>query len=162
MEIRLAALITLLPLLALSQSASSQTFLKDVAPVIGQKCIQCHGHSSKMGDLDLETREGFLKGGKHGASVVAGNAAESRLYKHLIGQLQPRMPLGGQLTAEQIAVFKSWIDSGAQWDPTAALTTSCKELLVLPTRGSPRPHLHRRVGSRQTSGKGSTPKSPRG
>ncbi len=126
MENRLAALISLLPLLA-----SSQTFSKDVAPLIAQKCIQCHGHAAngqvtKMGDLDLETREGFLKGGKHGPSVVAGNAADSRLYKHLTGQFQPMMPLGGHLAPEQIAIFKTWIDAGAQWETTAALTTSAK------------------------------------
>jgi hypothetical protein len=117
--LRFTALIPVLPLLA-----AAQTFSKDVAPLIADKCVQCHGHSTKMGDLDLESREGFLKGGKHGAPVVAGNAAESRLYRHLTGQLQPLMPFGGRLTAEQIAVFKGWIDAGAQWDSGATLTTT--------------------------------------
>ena len=32
------------------------------------------------------------------------------------------MPLGGKLSAEEIAVLKSWIDSGADWDSSVALS----------------------------------------
>jgi len=119
MRIRLTALILMLPLVA-----ASQTFSKEVAPLIAEKCVQCHGHSVQMGGLNLETREGFLKGGKHGAPVVAGNATDSRLYRHLTGQLQPLMPFGGHLTEPQIALFKSWIDAGAHWESQAPLTTA--------------------------------------
>jgi len=79
-----------------------------------------------MGDLNLESRDGFLKGGKHGAAVVAGNASESSLYRHLTGQLQPLMPLGGHLTEAQNGVFKAWIDAGAQWDSGVTLTSAAK------------------------------------
>jgi len=119
--LKLTAVLALLPLLA-----ASQTFSKDVAPLMTEKCIQCHSHTTKMGDLDLESREGFLKGGKHGAAVVAGNAAESLLYRHLTGQLQPLMPFGGHLTEAQIAIFKAWIDGGAQWDTGAVLAMPAK------------------------------------
>ena len=123
--VRLAALVSLLPAAAISQtSPNSPSFSRDVAPLIAEKCVQCHGHSAKMGDLDLESREGFLEGGKHGAPVVAGNASESRLYKHLTGQLQPLMPFGGHLSEPQIAVFKAWIEGGAGWDASVGVTTS--------------------------------------
>jgi len=48
-----------------------------------------------MAGLDLRTREGALKGGKHGPAIVPGNAASSRLYKQVAAQEQPQMPLGG-------------------------------------------------------------------
>src|SRR4051794_37332591 len=112
-------LLALVPL-----SAAAQTFSKDIAPILAASCIQCHGHASKMGELDLESREGFLRDGKHGPAVVAGNASESRLYGHLTGRLQPVMPFGGHLNEAQVAVFKAWIDGGAQWDSSGPLSVA--------------------------------------
>jgi hypothetical protein len=117
-------LTVLVPLL--QPAALSQSFSKDVAPLIAEKCVACHGHSAKMGDLDLESREGFVKGGKHGALVVAGNASESLFYKHLTGALQPLMPFGGHLSERETAIFKSWIDAGARWDGSGTLSSLAK------------------------------------
>jgi hypothetical protein len=83
--------------------------------LIAAKCVQCHSQTSKMGDLDLQSREGLLKGGKHGPAVLPGLASESRFFRHLTGQLQPQMPFGGRLNETEIAVFKNWIDAGAPW-----------------------------------------------
>jgi len=69
-----------------------------------------------MGNLDLRNREGALKGGQHGPAIIPGDAANSRLYRHVTGQLKPQMPMGGQLTDQQIAIIKNWIDSGAEWE----------------------------------------------
>jgi hypothetical protein len=109
-----------LPGLASAQAGPS--FSKEIAPLLASKCIQCHDQSSKMGELDLETREGFLKGGKKGPSVVAGKATESRLYRHLTGQLQPQMPFGGRLNEKEIGLFREWIDAGAKWEDSKALS----------------------------------------
>lgn len=116
------ALVILLPLLPLA--AAAQVYPKDVGSLINEKCLQCHGSSAKMGGLDLETKDGLLKGGKHGAAVVAGNASESLLYKHLTGQVQPLMPFGGRLNGEQVGTFKAWIDAGAKWEAGTAVTSS--------------------------------------
>jgi Protein of unknown function (DUF1553)/Protein of unknown function (DUF1549)/Planctomycete cytochrome C len=102
------------------QSHQPELFTKSIAPILSGRCIQCHGQGTPMSDLDLRSREGMLKGGKHGAAVVPGNADSSSLYRHLAGSIQPQMPLGGRLTTQEIALFKSWIDQGAAWDGTAA------------------------------------------
>jgi hypothetical protein len=85
--------------------------------------MKCHGLASPMANLDLKTRAGALKGGQHGPAIVPGNSAASLLYKHVAGQQQPQMPLGGKLSAEEIGVLKSWIDSGADWDSSVALSS---------------------------------------
>ena len=105
-----------------AQTATKASFANDVAPILSQKCLQCHGLANPMGNLDLKSREGALRGGQHGPAIVPGNAAASNLYKHVAGQEQPQMPLGGKLSAEEIAVLKAWIDNGAEWDPNVALT----------------------------------------
>ena len=86
-----------------------------------------------MANLDLRTRDGALKGAKHGPVIVPGNAAASHLYRRLIGEETPPMPLGGRLTDAEIAIVKAWIDSGAEWDagralaPGATTTTSTEK-----------------------------------
>jgi hypothetical protein len=74
-----------------------------------------------MANLDLKSRADALKGGQHGPAIIPGNAAASNLYRHVTGQEQPRMPLGGKLSDEEIAVLKAWIDNGAEWDPSVVI-----------------------------------------
>jgi hypothetical protein len=104
-----------------AQTAKSPRFAQDVAPIFSEKCMQCHGLADPMANLDLKSRAGALKGGQHGPAIVPGNATASNLYRHVAGQEQPRMPLGGKLSDEEIAVIKAWIDSGAEWDPSVVL-----------------------------------------
>jgi len=108
--------------------ASAQTakvsFSNDVAPILAKNCAQCHAATPAMGNLDLRSRDSALKGGQHGPAIVPGHAAASRLYQHLTGQEQPQMPMGGRLSDAEIAVIKAWIDSGAEWDTSASVTTS--------------------------------------
>jgi hypothetical protein len=100
------------------------SFSNDVSPILAKNCAQCHGPAPAMGNLDLRSRDSALKGGQHGAAIVPGNAAASRLYQHLTGQEEPQMPMGGRLSDAEIAVIKAWIDSGAEWDAAASLNAS--------------------------------------
>lgn len=104
-----------------SATAGKVSFSRDIAPVLTQKCMQCHGQTPLMGGLDLSTRETAVKGGQHGPAVVPGNAAASHIYRHLTGQEAPQMPLGGRLSDAEIDLFKQWIETGAAWDPGVAL-----------------------------------------
>src|ERR1700680_3343788 len=101
---------------ASAQTANKVSFSSDVAPILAKNCAQCHGPSPAMANLDLRSRDAALKGGQHGPAIVPGNAASSSLYKHLTGQEQPQMPMGGRLSDAEIAVIKAWIDTGAEWD----------------------------------------------
>jgi hypothetical protein len=115
----LAAFVAVFPL-----SAQTISFSRDIAPILSTRCVQCHGGTDKMSDLDLRTRESLLKGGKHGPGIVPGKAEDSSLYKHLTGLVQPMMPLGGRLDDQQIVVMKGWINAGAPWDANATLVSS--------------------------------------
>jgi hypothetical protein len=100
--------------------ADPVSFSKDVQPILHESCWNCHGPTQQMSDLSLYTREAAMKGGDHGAVIIPGKAAQSRLYRLVAGLEQPQMPLtGNPLTAQQIATIKNWIDQGAQWDAAA-------------------------------------------
>jgi hypothetical protein len=79
------------------------------------KCQQCHGNSVQMAHLNLADRDAMLKGGDHGPAIIPGNAAESLVYKHITGQVQPLMPMApiARLTPDEISVIKDWISAGA-------------------------------------------------
>jgi len=107
-----------------AQTTKKISFAQDVAPILSRSCMQCHGLADPMANLDLRTREGALKGGQHGPAIVPGNAAASHLYKHVAAQEAPQMPLGGKLSQDEVAVLKSWIDSGAEWDANVTLAAA--------------------------------------
>ncbi|MFN0120070.1 MAG: PSD1 and planctomycete cytochrome C domain-containing protein, partial [Blastocatellia bacterium] len=87
--------------------------------IIETNCRGCHGEQ-KRGGLDLRNRETALQGGARGPAIIPGKGADSLLYKMVSGTFSPRMPMGGELPAPQIATLKTWIDAGAPWPETSA------------------------------------------
>ena len=95
------------------------SYSRDIAPILSSKCLQCHDAKSQMGGLDLTANVALLR--------VAGTKSEdSSLYRHLTGQAQPQMPMGGRLTDQQIALFREWIDSGAKLDAAPLISSTQK------------------------------------
>jgi hypothetical protein len=106
----------MLPLIALAIWTTTATdFKKDVLPVFEKYCLGCHATGIKMGSFECDTYEGVMRGATHGAVVVPGNAKESRLYRTLIGEITPAMPMSQErLTATEIRIIRDWIDEGAK------------------------------------------------
>src|SRR5262249_12424657 len=124
MNARLLILLALLGCTGLPDSparADDSTFVQKVAPVLRQRCGQCHGPKKTKGGLDVSTRDLLLEGGDHGLAIVPGEAAKSLLLK-LVSGPEPKMPKQGQrLTAGQVADLRRWIDAGAPWPKTLNL-----------------------------------------
>ena len=94
--------------------AGIEFFEKKIRPVLTQHCYKCHSAAaaSVKGELKLDTRDGLLKGGESGASVVPGDSQSSLLMEALRFE-GLEMPPTGKLSDEQIADFAAWIDMGA-------------------------------------------------
>lgn len=86
---------------------------KQIEPIFQTKCAHCHNHTTRQGGLNLESYSALMNGGKNGPSVVPGQGSESRVVKMLEGTIEPRMPLGDRMTADEIKLIKAWIDAGA-------------------------------------------------
>jgi mono/diheme cytochrome c family protein len=92
-------------------------FKTDIAPVLKENCVDCHGGAKTKADLDLATREGLLLGGAEGAVVVPFSSAGSRLMKLIRHEEKPSMPeKKPKLPEEVIAKIARWIDLGAPYD----------------------------------------------
>ncbi len=92
-------------------------FARDIQPIFEASCVQCHGRGKNKGAFSLETRADFLAGGDNGAPAILGKSAES-LVVELIASRDPEtvMPKKGKkLTAEQVGLFRAWIDQGMKW-----------------------------------------------
>ena len=95
-------------------------FNRDILPIFQRECVGCHSSALKLGGLVLESYQDLMKGGEQGTPLVAGHADQSLLVRMLEGTAEPRMPLNGQLPAEQIQLVRAWIDASARPPATPA------------------------------------------
>ena len=102
-------------LLILLLAIAEPDFNKDVLPVFEKYCFGCHATGIRMGSFECDSYEAVMRGATHGAVVVPGKSAESRLYQSLTGEISPAMPLSlEKLTPEELAIVRKWIDAGAK------------------------------------------------
>ncbi len=111
------AAVLLLPGTAHAQNVS---FSKDLVPILREQCVKCHSTRQPSGGFAVSTFAAIEKGGK-GGKALAPKPDDSRLIKYLEGTLQPKMPIGGSLTKEQIAKFRAWITQGGKSDVDVGL-----------------------------------------
>jgi WD40 domain-containing protein/cytochrome c len=113
--------------------ASTPSYLGQVQPILQSNCLACHSSSAKMGGLVMETYETLMKGGAHGAAIIPGKSAESRMVMMLKGEIKPQMPFGGNpLPAADLATLVTWIDAGAPGPPAGAATNIPAPQPVIP------------------------------
>ncbi|MBL8178943.1 MAG: PSD1 domain-containing protein [Bryobacterales bacterium] len=103
-------------LFAAGQAGRVVSFEREVKPLLEARCVKCHGAAMKLGKLDLRNREAALRGGEKGPGMVAGNAAQSILFKRVAGLEKPAMPMDGKLTDGEVETLRLWIDQGAVWE----------------------------------------------
>lgn len=103
-------------------------FLKDIQPMLAERCYACHGPDKQKGDLRWDVKTSVFKNGEHGPIVMPGNSGQSRVIK-LVAGLDPETvmpPRGERLTAAQIGLLRAWIDQGAAWVDVAVAAAADK------------------------------------
>jgi mono/diheme cytochrome c family protein len=96
--------------------AGEVKFMRDIAPILAQRCITCHGPKEPERDLRLDTFEGMTKG-DHPA-VVPGEPEHSGMMHAITEEdSSSRMPRDADpLTPAQIDLIRRWIQAGAIFD----------------------------------------------
>lgn len=95
-------------------------FAAQIQPILARKCYSCHGPDLQEGGLRFDDREtviGQAESGKH--AVVVGQAEASELLRRVTSDVEDeRMPPEGKrLSESEVALLRSWIDSGAEYAP---------------------------------------------
>jgi len=103
---------------ACGTQASSQSgtpgvvsFSQDVLPILQGNCSRCHGDSRQSGGLDLSSYTSMMAGGRTGASILPGDAANSLLVQMIASGKMPKSGL--KLSSQQIQTITDWINAGA-------------------------------------------------
>lgn len=126
-------LFLLLGCLVAARSFAAVSFTNDIAPILAQKCIACHGERRAKGNFQVHSYEALIKGVKGEPAIVVGKAEKSQLYELLITKDEDsRMPQNDDpLPTAQIALVKKWIEEGAKFDgadPQASIKTMVASL----------------------------------
>lgn len=109
-------------------AAAAVDFVKDVQPIFAEHCYGCHGGSKQEAAFRLDHKPSALKGGDFGLAIKPGHSGDSILV-HAIEGKNPKMKMprkGDPLTPEQIAIIKTWIDTGAEWPDSASVSLETK------------------------------------
>ena len=90
-------------------------FARQIRPILKARCVACHGPLKQSGGLRLDTAASLVRGGDTGPSIEAGNSSGSELVSRISAEdLAVRMPPEGEpLSADQIELFRRWIEAGA-------------------------------------------------
>jgi hypothetical protein len=117
----LAGLLLYLPLPTRAGEPGSVDFNRQIRPILSESCYQCHGpdQNKRKADLRLDRRDGLFRSVAGTSVVVPGQLDLSELYFRITtDDPELRMPppkSGGPLKNEQVALFRRWIEEGAQW-----------------------------------------------
>lgn len=103
------------------QETPGVSFAADIAPLLVEKCLNCHGGDRDRrpsARLSLVTFVGLMRGGVRGPAIVAGDATGSLLVRKLKGTADgERMPKDQPPLADnELAKIEQWIAEGAKFD----------------------------------------------
>jgi WD40 repeat protein len=121
----------------LGQDAVS--FKADIAPILINHCLACHGPKKAEGGYRVDTYERFLREGDSGAAAItAGDHDDSESLRRIKSEDEfERMPLEGEsLASAEVELIERWITAGAKYDsedPTSPLAT----IVPAPTHPAP-------------------------
>jgi mono/diheme cytochrome c family protein len=108
--------------LAVSAARGEVSFSRQVAPILLEKCVTCHGPDKSKSGFRLDTFASMLKGGdSKKVAIKAGAPRESHLFELIItSDEDDRMPQkADRLTEAQISLIRDWIAEGAKFDGPA-------------------------------------------
>ncbi|GAB5403043.1 MAG: DUF1592 domain-containing protein [Aureliella sp.] len=99
--------------LSLTSQPSVSLFERSIAPILADKCLECHDAATRQGGLDLSHAKLAMAGGESGAVIVPRDSKSSSLWQAVDSDEMPADRPA--LTPEEKNLFANWIDQGAEW-----------------------------------------------
>lgn len=100
-------------------AADPPQYNRDIRPILSQNCFKCHGpdSASRKAELRLDQRESAVQSG----AITPGNLDQSEILRRIVSSnAEEKMPppaSGKVLTQAEIETLRSWILSGAEYQP---------------------------------------------
>lgn len=108
-------------------AAAEIDFVREVRPILSDKCYACHGPDASQRQGGMEESGGLHFDSKEGAfadlggyrAIVPGNPGESELIRRIMtsdeGEVMPPSDHAKQLTEPEKKTLLEWIQQGAAW-----------------------------------------------
>ncbi len=115
-RVALVGFVSLAPLIP--ARGENVDFEQDVAPILEERCLKCHGEHRQKSGFRVDRRASALRGGDSGAATIVPGKPEKSYLIDVIKHLDPDVkmpPKGGKLPDEEIATLERWIREGAVW-----------------------------------------------
>jgi hypothetical protein len=110
--LRITTVLVLLHAAPMAHAQAFNDFDRTVAPLLAERCLDCHSGVKPKGNLDLTRKASAFLGGKSGTGVVPKDLAKSEVWQRVhAGEMPPKKPLPDN----EKAVLKAWIEGGAGW-----------------------------------------------
>ncbi|WP_395750465.1 c-type cytochrome domain-containing protein [Prosthecobacter sp.] len=93
-------------------------FVKQVKPILADRCVECHNSETLLGELNLQTRALAFSKRKAGPVIVPKDAEKSMLYLVLTlpSKDKKAMPATGhRIPKDEVSLIRQWITEGAVW-----------------------------------------------
>ena len=124
----LVTVLCLPPSLALAESQGQTVdFRSQILPLLADRCFACDGpdEETRQAELRFDSRESvFAK--RDRPLLVPGESSKSELYRRLTSRdpdvHMPPADATRQLSAEEVDLFRRWIDQGGDWQEHWSLT----------------------------------------
>ena len=126
--------------------SSLTVYEKAINPILAQKCVSCHGPDKVKGNLQLQSPELILKGGKNGNILNGIQNEEALLLQriHLPNADEKHMPPADklQLTLEELTLLTKWVKAGGNFTKKISELAKTDSLAILamaykaPSKGS--------------------------
>jgi mono/diheme cytochrome c family protein len=98
-----------------SVSSEGPNFQRDIYPIFERSCVSCHGPEKQKAGFRTDERGAFFRDDGKGPLVLPGKSGESRLVAIVSGVIRMKRNASDHvLSAQEVALIKSWIDAGAR------------------------------------------------
>ncbi len=101
---------------AMAGNSATPNFQREIAPLLKNRCVRCHGPATTEAKLNLAVPSGVVRGGETGRAIVAGKPEKSLLWQRVAAD---EMPEDDPLPADEKDLLRRWIEAGVPGLPTS-------------------------------------------
>lgn len=113
-------------------------FVRDVAPIFRDRCLECHNEDEAKADFridDAETVSYYVEP----EDVEASTMFIDYLLSHDPDMMMPPPSKGGPLTPQELTLIRVWIEEGAYWPEDATVIAVADTDVVVAELPAPTP-----------------------
>lgn len=102
------------PVFPLDEEGRLVQFQRDIAPILRDRCLECHGPEDAKNDFRVDDRDMVMD------YIEPEDFESSTMYVDYLtiddaDMLMPPETHGGPLTSQELALIRVWIQEGADW-----------------------------------------------